>query len=159
MTLTVFANPDVVIEGDNEISSGESVTLTASGADTYLWSTGETSASITVSPTETTTYSVVGTTNGCEGNAEFTVNVTVGIDENISTEITIYPNPTNGNLNINAAAMKQISITNTIGQTIYSQDVASDNVIIDMAQFHAGIYMIRIATENGTTVKRVNVVK
>ena len=159
LTLTVFANPDVVIEGDNEISSGESVTLTASGADTYLWSTGETSASITVSPTETTTYSVVGTTNGCEGNAEFTVNVTVGIDENISTEITIYPNPTNGNLNINAAAMKQISITNTIGQTIYSQDVASDNVIIDMAQFHAGIYMIRIATENGTTVKRVNVVK
>ena len=159
LTLTVFANPDVTIEGDNEISSGGSVTLTASGADSYLWSTGEVTASITVSPTETTTYSVVGTTNGCEGNAEFTVNVTVGIDENISAEIIIYPNPTNGDLNIHAAAMKQISIINAMGQIIYSQDVVSDDAIIDMAPYNAGIYMIRIITENGTIVKRVNVVK
>ena len=43
---------------DQSICSGNSATLTASGGTSYKWSTGETTASITVSPTETTTYSV-----------------------------------------------------------------------------------------------------
>ena len=55
--------------------------------------------------------------------------------------------------------MKQLSIINAIGQIIYSQDVVSDDVIIDMAQHNAGIYMVRIITENGVAVERVNVVK
>ena len=83
LNLTVVSNPEVVIEGDAEISiMGESATLTASGADSYLWSTGETTATITVAPEETTSYSVVGTKDGCEGSAEFIVEVTVGLEEN-----------------------------------------------------------------------------
>src|SRR5690606_18809101 len=43
---------------DVSICQGESVTLTANGGTTYEWSTGETTASITVNPNETTTYTV-----------------------------------------------------------------------------------------------------
>ncbi|NDK54596.1 Ig-like domain-containing protein [Pontibacter fetidus] len=58
-----------------EICVGGSATLTASGADSYVWSgngvtTGTTGASITVSPTATTTYTAIGTTNGCESEAK-----------------------------------------------------------------------------------------
>ena len=35
------------------IETGQSTTLIASGGDTYLWSNGATSASITVNPTAT----------------------------------------------------------------------------------------------------------
>ncbi|MFT6502003.1 MAG: chitinase [Crocinitomicaceae bacterium] len=49
------------------ICAGESITLTANGADTYSWDTGATTQSITVSPTSTITYTVTGTdTNGTD---------------------------------------------------------------------------------------------
>lgn len=58
-TVSVNANPTA-------ICSGSSSTLTASGAISYLWNTGETTAAITVSPTGTTGYTVTGVDgNGC----------------------------------------------------------------------------------------------
>jgi hypothetical protein len=56
--------PVVVVEGPNQFCSGDIVTLTASGAVSYVWSTGETTASITVSAAGN--YAVTGTNaNGC----------------------------------------------------------------------------------------------
>jgi len=66
----------VTISGNTQIIVGQSTTLTASGAVSYQWNNGQTTASITVSPITTTTYSVVGTNaSGCEGYAQVTVNV------------------------------------------------------------------------------------
>lgn len=67
-TLTVNVNftPTVVCSNTGTICVGNSSTITAAGASTYTWSTGQTSYSIIVTPTTTTTYSVVGTsTQGC----------------------------------------------------------------------------------------------
>jgi hypothetical protein len=53
---------------------GGSTTLTASGTGTsYLWSTGATTPSITVSPKSTTTYSVTATGAGCPAVASVIV--------------------------------------------------------------------------------------
>ncbi len=52
------------------ICSGESATLVAFGASTYVWSTGPTGDRITVSPVSTTTYTVTGTAaNGCKATS------------------------------------------------------------------------------------------
>ena len=92
-------------------------------------------------------------------NNNYVVVDVVSIDENGVNGMMIYPNPTNGKLNITAEYMTRISITNTLGQTIYDQEVDSDNQIIDMTQYEAGVYMVRITTENGVAVERVTVVK
>jgi hypothetical protein len=52
-----------------------SVTLTATGASTYSWSTGSTGSNITISPGATTTYTVAGTANSCTDTATVTVTV------------------------------------------------------------------------------------
>lgn len=76
-TVSVNALPVVNISGTNTICAGNSSTLTASGANTYVWSNGATSASIVVSPSANTSYSVTGTnTLGCVGNSS-PVTVTV----------------------------------------------------------------------------------
>lgn len=81
LTLTSLI-PNVTISGDMNLCENESTTLTASGADSYVWSTGATTPSITVSPTGTTTYSVTGTNqHGCSNTANADVDVfTVGIN-------------------------------------------------------------------------------
>ncbi|MFN0213924.1 MAG: T9SS type A sorting domain-containing protein, partial [Saprospiraceae bacterium] len=74
--VTVNPVPEVAV-GHATICAGQSATLTASGAETYVWSTGESGASITVSPSESTTFTVTGTTGGCAAaplTAEVTVN-------------------------------------------------------------------------------------
>jgi predicted transcriptional regulator len=89
VTVTVHPLPTAVIIGDTEICIGSSTSLTASGGTSYVWSNGATGASITVSPTATTTYNVTVTdVNGCDGTASKTVIVNplpavsiFGIDE------------------------------------------------------------------------------
>jgi serine protease len=77
VTITVNPSPNVSIATTADtICSGTSVTLTASGATSYLWSPGgQTTNAITVSPTSTTTYNVAGTTGGCTGNGFVTIYV------------------------------------------------------------------------------------
>ncbi len=79
------------------------------------------------------------------------------IDENGVKGMMIYPNPTKDNLTITAENMTRITITNTLGQVIFDQEVSSDNEMINMAQYEAGVYMIRITTENGVAVERITV--
>ena len=83
--VTVHELPIVTISGDDKICDGENTELTASGAETYVWSNGITEYSQIVEPTSNTTYSVTGTDeNGCANNASFTVEVGEGDDDEVS---------------------------------------------------------------------------
>ncbi len=60
------STPPAIICAKSEICPGETVTLTAINCNGQVkWSTGETTASITVSPSVTTNYTVTCTVNGC----------------------------------------------------------------------------------------------
>ena len=149
LTLTVVENPVVNIAGETQISQGETTILIASGADSYLWSTGETNAMIVVTPEETTTYSVVGTKNGCEDEAEVTVNVTVGVEENTMNEVKVYPNPTKGELNIECKGMQEIIVFMPNGQTMEKFVVSGDSYVLNMNEYKSGVYYVKVISESG----------
>ncbi|HCQ30582.1 MAG TPA: hypothetical protein DIU39_09865, partial [Flavobacteriales bacterium] len=76
VTITVNPKPTASISGNDTICLGSSTTLSASGGGTYLWSTGATTSSITVSPNTNTSYDVYVTSSaGCKDTA--TINVIV----------------------------------------------------------------------------------
>jgi len=79
VTITVNETPYITVSDDVAILEGETVTLTATGGDNYLWSTGETTASIVVTPSETTTYTVVSTAIGGCADIEREVLLIFGI--------------------------------------------------------------------------------
>lgn len=77
ITLTVRAFPTIVVNTpDDNICMGETTSMTATGASTYVWSTGATTSTVNVSPITTTTYTVTGTdAAGCTNTATRTITV------------------------------------------------------------------------------------
>jgi|GEM_PF-1451717 len=73
VTGTGTLTPDAGI--DTEICDGESITLTVTGGTSYIWSNGENTAEITVSPSSPTTYSVTVANVCASGTGEVSVNV------------------------------------------------------------------------------------
>ncbi len=76
-SVTVNPKPTVSITGNSVICNGQSTSLNAGGASSYVWITSSNSTSITITPSVTTTYSVVGTNavTNCTNNAVYTVSV------------------------------------------------------------------------------------
>lgn len=77
ITQSVNALPTVsAISSSSAICAGTSSSLTASGANTYSWSTGSTSSAISITPSVTTTYTVTGTSaSGCSALTTITQTV------------------------------------------------------------------------------------
>ena len=77
LSITTFSVPNVSITPSNTtICSGQSVLLNVSGANTYTWTTGSSLNVISVTPTVSTSYSVLGANSfGCQNSANATINV------------------------------------------------------------------------------------
>ncbi len=74
--VTVNPLPTADAGTDNTICFGDCILLSGSGGNTYVWSTGESIASISVCPTTTTIYSLTVTdVNGCIDTDEITISV------------------------------------------------------------------------------------
>ena len=79
VTAVIAANPSLTI------CNGTTTILSASGGTVFRWNTGATTASIPVSPTTTTTYSVTVTNAfGCSAIASTTVTVNPSVTANLS---------------------------------------------------------------------------
>jgi len=94
VAVSVNLLPQVTISNPQPICAGNSVTLTAGGADTYEWSpatglSATTGSSVDASPSSTTTYTVTGTTNGCTSTQTATVTVYTSLSLTISSPATI----------------------------------------------------------------------
>ena len=94
INIIVQALPVLSSSGDTTICMGQSVTLSASGANTIIWfDEGDNliswTPSTTVSPNSNTFYTIVGITNGCSNNKEVNVNVLAQASVNAGSDDSI----------------------------------------------------------------------
>ena len=74
---TVFVNSNpIVVVNSQTICMGQAAVLTATGADSYIWSDNSIDNPFIDSPATTTNYTVTGTTTGCKATAIANVTVT-----------------------------------------------------------------------------------
>jgi hypothetical protein len=138
--------------------SGGTTTLTVdSGFVQYFWlHDGNSSSTITI--TDTGSYQVFGHNGyGWIGSKTFQVtdltnpcDTMVGINEALAAGIKMYPNPTNGMLNLTLPSgidfsQASISITNTLGQLVNEWKGAKENSLtFNTNNLPAGTYLVQI---------------
>ena len=93
-----------------------------------------------------------------DNNDNVVVYLVLSMDEN-SVNAKIYPNPTTGNVRIEAQDMNTVEVFNLVGQKIYEEQVNNDECVIDMKGFGNGIYMVKIQTLTGSTTQKISVIE
>jgi hypothetical protein len=152
---------DVIItEIDNSVTvSGITITAAASGYS-YQWVdcdnsnapiTGETGQSFT--PTANGNYAVEITDGTCTVTSACEAITTVGVlENNFGSDISVYPNPTDGDININLGANYNnitVEVKSITGQLIQNNSYESANNIELNINGEAGLYLIKITSDQG----------
>ena len=145
------------------ICVGETATLSVNGADSYGWNTSETTATIVVSPTTTTVYTVTGTSSVTSCSAVATISQQVSECTGLSAvnassaELNLYPNPTQGRFVLESDLKGTIIMTNVLGQQVYTGVHAGGKSEINITPFQNGIYLISL--ESGATILKQKLIK
>ncbi len=150
-TILVYPLPTLAISiSPTLICAGESITLTASGANTYLWDNGAQSANVILNPITNTNFTVTGTTVfGCSNTASISALVhscTGVLALNQDLNFKIFPNPSSGKFTLQLAnySNSQVSIYNVNGDLVYKQNIDQAISLIDISQLAKGIYLLQI---------------
>jgi uncharacterized protein (TIGR02145 family) len=129
------------------------------GAPSYTWSTGNTTETISVTPTETTEYWVDVTTNGVTCREYITIDVTspaapncdtAGIDDLGITSFSIYPNPTTDYINIDCSSLESVFVYNILGKEL----IKETSNRIDVSTLSKGIYFIKVSDGINSSTKK-----
>ncbi|MBK8369069.1 MAG: T9SS type A sorting domain-containing protein [Bacteroidetes bacterium] len=145
VNISVVALPSVTLTASSpSICPGVSTILTAIGAQTYSWSTGTSNSTgtISVAPTTSTTYSVNAQKLGCY--------------KMYSINITVNPSPTVAVSNQTACAGNSVNLTAS-GATTYSWNTGATTSSISVAPTSNTTYTVIGASGGCTNTKTVSV--
>lgn len=87
---------------------------------------------------------------------------TVGVFNIANLELNLYPNPSNGIINIETASFESYSITmmDALGKVVYSTNNVNNTLeTIDVSSFENGIYMVILRADNNVHTSKVMVSK
>ena len=78
-----------------------------------------------------------------------------GTDEELATDLILYPNPVNDILHVKYDNMQQYDVYSVDGRLIKSLQTNNDEEVIDFSDLESGIYMIRITSDKGVVTRRI----
>ncbi len=136
---------------NSSICAGETVTLSANTASTYVWNNGINNRNIVVKPTSTTSYTVEGIDNyACTYTATVTqyVKACLGINSSLTenTSHSIYPNPSHGVFTLNVIPANEavkLVVYNLLGEKVFEHYATSEKEEIN-STLAPGLYTYQI---------------
>jgi len=80
----------------------------------------------------------------------------LGVEEFNAAQVSIYPNPTNGEVNIKSASIiKSITVYDLQGRKIQTSQSQAQNAVVNISPLQTGIYIFSIETEAGKIMKKI----
>lgn len=106
---------------------------------------------ISFSPYEDGNYAVEVTYSSCIDTSDCISVIGLNVDQEINNEYIVFPNPTDGIINIDCDDITRIDICDINGRHIISKDKAQ----IDLSHFQKGIYILKIYTTENVFVDKI----
>ena len=149
------SNPSVSLNAD--YTGGQSVTLDAGNPGcTYLWSTNETTQTITV--THSGTYTVTVTNEwGCKTLSSTVVTITDVNPEEI-LPISVYPNPASNLFYVESDQDVLVDVYNINGVKVIQKTNANAKHAIDISSLAPSIYLVKVYYSNSDRYKLYRIV-
>lgn len=153
ITVNPMPSPTVTVSPSLTICSGQNVSLIASGGDTYSWSTGSTSDTLSVTPTTTSSYTVqVGNSSGCIVAVTNTVIVNSTASASIASITPVdCPGDNTGEMTVSASG----------GTTPYTYlwDSSPEQTTATATGLYNRIYMATVTGANGCTAYAIDTIQ
>ena len=105
--------------------------------------------------TEPGYYTIALEGTDCDSVVGLTLAVTDGMAESIENAIQVWPNPTNGLLNIQAEGVERIEVFNMLGQSVMHLNKVSGSQQIHIENAPKGMYFVRIQSGANAEVKKL----
>ena len=138
--LTVNPPPTLQCSNDTTVEYGNIVQLFATGADRYLWSTGDTTQTITVCPLVDKTYTVTGfSESGCSSMSSVKVKIS-----NATDGIVLYPNPASDKVEIYMPFIDEVEVLNLFGEPKERVSANRQPVLLDVSDYDSGMYVVHV---------------
>lgn len=86
-------------------------------------------------------------------SAETTPPLSLG--ENIIENISLYPNPASGYVNIKSLQGANIEVYNVVGKLVKSEKTLSNEHLMNVSELSSGIYLVKLTSEGKTATKKL----
>lgn len=155
-TVVITAAPPLSVS-NTTLCVGQSTVLTATGAQSYTWNTGIQTASISVTPSISSVYTVNATNPPglCLSTSQVTVIMSectdLPEDNRKQVDPVFFPNPVESNLSINLQSDKQCRLISALGIEWRRVDLHSGLNHLDVQGLAAGVYYLVLTDETGNT--------
>ena len=165
--VSIYTKPNLNLGPDTLKTSLPYVLQSGIGNVSYLWNTGATSASITVSQ-HGKYWLRVTDANSCAASDTIVIwwPVSAEIISGINAKIKLFPNPVKDELNVwiesEKAEAYTLELINPQGLIVHKQQTIPSDKIMDVIQVEKltpGMYMLRVSTNKGSGVFKVIVTR
>ncbi len=159
---------DAVIVTENPLPAQPVITqagdlLSASGSGTFQWLLNgnviDGATSETYTATENGNYNVIITdANGCSSTSDAFAYISTGIVLVDTEGFSVYPNPTNGLVNVKLPVLAKgarISVLDATGRTVLDRSITSGNTTLELQEHQSGLYFVRLLNGGVPTIVRL----
>ena len=169
--IDIIANLDSTVPAFNPTTNDGEIYITMSGGTppyTYNWSNGASTEDLTGLSEGTYTLTVTDS-EGCEDISTHVVSFRFGVgvpSVDLEKSVNVYPNPSSGIFNVHIkngiAADYSFEVLDVLGKVLLteSRNISKEHILkLDLSNFAAGTYMIKVTVDGESISKRIILTK